>query len=115
MDEVDDFLAHYGVKGMKWGQHKSLPLVDPARRPSKETVKGLSTELALGSVGPAAAIAGLGIPYTVLIGVSAAVLSKPQVRGAIAKSAKSTADLVHELGQTKMSEMKARNKKPHLA
>ena len=23
MDEVDEFLAHYGVKGMKWGVHKS--------------------------------------------------------------------------------------------
>ena len=24
MDEVDDFLAHYGVKGMKWGQRKGV-------------------------------------------------------------------------------------------
>lgn len=24
MDEVDEFLAHYGVKGMKWGQRKGV-------------------------------------------------------------------------------------------
>lgn len=30
MDEVDDFLAHYGVKGMRWGRRKGIEGV-PAR------------------------------------------------------------------------------------
>ena len=44
-DQVDDFLAHYGVKGMRWGQRKaSIPGVSPktsreARKDANEFAK----------------------------------------------------------------------------
>ena len=34
MTEAEDFLAHYGVKGMKWGVRKS-PKVEVGKKPSK--------------------------------------------------------------------------------
>ena len=43
-DNVDDFLAHYGVKGMRWGQRKAaIPGVSP--RTSREAKKD-ATEFA---------------------------------------------------------------------
>lgn len=36
-DIVDDFLAHYGVKGMRWGKRNSIPGVSP--RTSREASK----------------------------------------------------------------------------
>lgn len=44
-DNVDDFLAHYGVKGMRWGQRKgSIPGISPktsreARKDANEFAK----------------------------------------------------------------------------
>lgn len=46
MDAVKEFLAHYGVKGMKWGRRKNPASADSARSTSvKKTVKkqGLHT------------------------------------------------------------------------
>lgn len=31
MDDIDDFLAHYGVKGMRWGQRSKRPATTPRR------------------------------------------------------------------------------------
>lgn len=111
MEEVDVFLAHYGVKGMHWGQSKTSSSTS-TRRPSKQTIKNIGAELGFGSLGPAAAIAGLGPAVAIPIGLSAAVLSKPPVRAAIARSTKSSAALMKEISDTKLSTMKAaRNKR----
>lgn len=109
-DQVEDFLAHYGVKGMKWGvrSDSSSRSTSPSKR--KETMKALGKELAVGSVGPAAVIAGLGPPASLALGLSVAALSKPPVQRAIAKSAKSSADLMKEIGNTKLSVMRAAEK-----
>ena len=107
--KVGAFLAHYGVKGVKWGERKARVV---SKAPSKQTVKNVGTELAFGSLGPAAVLAGLGPPVSIAIGLSAAVLAKPAVRQSIARGSKSSAALMKEIGDTKMSTMKlARDKK----
>lgn len=35
MDDLDNVIMHYGVKGMKWGRRKSRPAPQLARTPSK--------------------------------------------------------------------------------
>lgn len=46
-EEIDDILAHVGVKGMKWGVRKSRPAVKEAKvvgRMKKKSSKELSNE-----------------------------------------------------------------------
>lgn len=105
-DEVEDFLAHYGVKGMKWGQRKTRPSGTPRRGPSNDTLKKIGAEIGFGSIGPAAVLAGLGPPVSIAIGVSVAVLRQPPVKKAIAETSKAQAALIKELGETKMSAMR---------
>lgn len=114
MDEVEDFLAHYGVKGMKWGERKartstssksqSKPKAPPSQ--NQMALRKVGTELGFGAIGPAAMLAGLGPPVSIAIGVSVAVLRQPPVRTAIANTSKATADLMKEIGDTKISAMK---------
>lgn len=37
MSNTEDFLAHYGVKGMKWGRKKGTPSADAARSTAVRT------------------------------------------------------------------------------
>lgn len=106
MDEVEDFLAHYGVKGMKWGVRNSRPSGAPRRGPSNDTLKKIGAEIGFGSIGPAAVLAGLGPPVSIAIGVSVAVLRQPPVKKAIAETSKAQAALIKELSQTKVSAMR---------
>lgn len=106
MDEVEDFLAHYGVKGMKWGERNTRPAGAPRRGPSNETLKSVGKELAYGSLGPAAVLAGLGPPVSIAIGLSVGVLRQPPVKNAIARTSKAQAALIKEFGETKISAMK---------
>ena len=106
-DVVDDFLAHYGVKGMKWGvRNSSRPAGAPRRGPSNDTLKKIGTEIGFGSLGPAAVLAGLGPPVSIAIGLSVTVLRQPAVKAAIAETSKAQTALIKELSQTKMAAMR---------
>lgn len=103
-NEVDNFLAHVGVKGMKWGERKSSS--DPRRGPSNETLKKIGTEISYGSLGPAAVLAGLGPPVSIAIGMSVTILRQPAVKSAIAQTSKNSAALMREISDTKMTAMR---------
>jgi hypothetical protein len=111
-DDLDDFLAHYGVKGMKWGVRKAEGSSgsSPTRRPispeAKAHAKYISKELAFGSIGPAAMLMGAGPPISIALGISVGVLRSPPVSNAIKQSSKATAELMKEIGDTKLSAMR---------
>lgn len=103
----EGYLSHVGVKGMKWGvRNDKRPAGTPRRGPSNETLKNLGKELAYGSLGPAAVLAGLGPPVSIAIGVSVGVLRQPAVKSAIAKTSKAQSELIKDLSRTKMSAMR---------
>lgn len=111
-DDLDNFLEHHGVKGMKWGVRKaegssaSSPTRRPVPRPSGASVKYVGKELAFGSIGPAAMLMGLGPPVSIALGISVGVLRSPPVANAIKTSSKASADLMKEIGQTKLTAMR---------
>jgi len=106
---LDTFLEHQGVKGMKWGVRKAdSSSSSPTRRPrvSPETAKHLGKELAFGSIGPAALLMGAGPPISIALGISVGVLRSPPVANAIKQTSKASADLMKEIGDTKLSAMR---------
>lgn len=60
-DEVNDFLEHFGIKGMRWGHRKSnssLDDVKPARTP--EEIRKRRKRMALISIGALGTYAAVG-------------------------------------------------------
>jgi hypothetical protein len=49
MDEVDVFLAHYGVMGMKWGRHKSGQQSSERQKMTPEEKKAIVKKVAIGT------------------------------------------------------------------
>lgn len=149
--DVDNFLAHYGIKGMKWGvirdrddssgggsgskpasstksatstktaAKKTASPPNPtsksstSQQPEGLTKRKVATELTFGSIGPAALLAGLGPPLTAALSLTVMVLRTPPVSTAIARTSKASADLMKEVGQTKLKVMReARESKKKL-
>lgn len=117
MDEVENFLAHYGVKGMKWGVRRpggssSGGRARPKSGPVSENraaamVVGKEVAKAAVKYGlPAGAIAlGAGIPLAATLGVSVKVLDDPSVKEALAPVAKATKEVAKSIGSIKMSDL----------
>lgn len=109
--DLDEFLEHAGVKGMKWGVRKSdsssssSPTRRPLPRPGTNT-KHLAKELSFGSIAPAAMIMGLGPPLSIALGISVGVLRSPPVANVIKSTASAQRDLIREIGQTKLAVMR---------
>lgn len=87
-EALDDFLAHYGVKGMKWGKHQS-------KDDFKEAVKANRKELykGVGDVYKSKKQVGLALAATILSSPAAgqAVIGTQMMRGAGYSKGKSIA------------------------
>jgi hypothetical protein len=106
--ELDDFLEHHGVKGMQWGVRKTSASTSrrPLPKPTAASVKYVGKEIGFGSIGPAALLMGVGPPVSIALGISVAVLRSPPVSNAIKQTSKSSADLIKQVGDTKLSAMR---------
>lgn len=116
--QVEDFLAHFGVKGMKWGVRNGS-IGSPPRAAKKSAPRVESTNMAALKVAgkeaakaavkyglPAAAVAvGAGIPLAATLGVSVKVLDDPAVRQAIAPAGKALKAMVDQVGDIPMPQI----------
>ena len=107
--DLDIFLEHQGVKGMKWGVRKaetSSPTHRPRPKPTSAQLKYVGKEVAFGSIGTVAFLLGAGPPVSVALGLSVGVLRTPPVQNAIKQTSKATADLIKQYGDTKLTAMR---------
>lgn len=108
VDEVDDFLAHFGVKGMKWGQRKSDGSSSGISRAQMKSAGLTAAKVAVRYGGPAAlgvaagAAATLGAPISLptlgVLGISAKILSDPAIQPALSAGAAFTKSVAKDVG-----------------
>lgn len=130
-DIVEDFLAHHGVKGMKWGVKRELTtaggqakvalsnkkvkaaltatrvaMTSPQVR--QEAAQAGKTAFTIGRYGiaPLAAATGIGIPAVAGLGISVKILSDPAVQAAVASAGKYAAGVAKQVGPTALSAVK---------
>lgn len=101
MSDVDTFLAHFGVKGMKWGVRRSASSTSSGGSSTREDVKqaGIAVAKVAARYGaPPAAVAAaslaapIGLPSVVALGVSAKILLDPDAQEAISAAGKFAKD-----------------------
>lgn len=114
---VDNFLAHYGVKGMKWGvrrkstgsSSKSSSKKSSTSTVNRDAAKVVGKEVAKVAVRyglpVGAAALGAGIPLVATLGVSAKVLDDPAVQAALAPVGKAVKSMSSHVGSLKMSDL----------
>lgn len=111
--EVDTFLAHYGVKGMKWGVRnnsdtssssstsKGDKAAQKAELKAKAAVAG-RTALKT-AIGPAMVAAGVAGPVALAVGLGVRTLDTPAVQDAIFAGKDYTNAVLGDVGKTAMS------------
>lgn len=127
MSDIEDYLAHHGVKGMKWGVRRAassasgvlsnkkvkaavqtgrVALSSPKVR--KEAVGAAKVAFTIGKYGvvPLAAATGIGIPAVAGLGLSMKFMSDPAVHAAVSAAGKYSSSVVKNIGGINMSAVK---------
>lgn len=98
MSDVEDFLAHYGVPGMKWGKRKSQAVSGNRRKRTPEEKRALAKKVAIGT-GTLLAVAGAGyVAYQLKKrgGLKVSNLTvKPEVHTKLAESFATPTKVIH--------------------
>lgn len=116
-EQVEDFLAHYGVKGMRWGQRKSRDTSTSAkksgrispetRREATEAAKKVG-KIALRYGAPLAVGATVGavaLPLGAAAAVTTKILSDPVAQDALRVGASASKQLMSEFGDIKLPDL----------
>jgi hypothetical protein len=127
-DDVEDFLAHHGVKGQKWGVKRELstavastgtalskakavalkPTSKLTKKQKQEAVTAAKAAFVVSKVGvvPLVAATGVGIPVIGGLGLSMKLVSDPTVRSAVVSAGKYTDAVVKDYGGVAISTIK---------
>jgi hypothetical protein len=105
-------LAHFGVKGMKWGVRRASSTGSTQSKPKADSraaamVIGKEVTRAAVKYGlPAGAVAlGVGVPLAATLGVSIKVLDDPNVKEALAPVGNAVKAMSSSMGSIKMSDL----------
>lgn len=108
LSHMEDPLAHYGVKGMKWGVRRTdaeLSKSGKEKAPPTQAQR-IAKEIGFASIGPAAFLLGAGPPVSIALGLSIGLARDPLVQKHVKIGAAHTANAVKSFGDASLSTMR---------